>query len=67
MPESNFIDYVKICCRSGSGGGGSAHFYRTKGNPKGGPDGGNGGRGGHIIIKSNPQLWRSQNLPLECI
>jgi len=57
MAESNFIDYVKICCRSGKGGGGSAHFYRTRGNPKGGPDGGNGGRGGHIIIKGNPQLW----------
>jgi len=57
MADSNFIDYVKICCRSGKGGGGSAHFYRTRGNPKGGPDGGNGGRGGHIIIKGNPQLW----------
>jgi GTP-binding protein len=57
MSESNFIDYVKICCRSGKGGGGSAHFYRTRGNPKGGPDGGNGGRGGHIIIKGNQQLW----------
>jgi GTP-binding protein len=57
MAESNFIDYVKICCRSGKGGAGSAHFARTKGNPKGGPDGGNGGRGGHIIIKGNQQLW----------
>jgi len=57
MAESNFIDYVKICCRSGKGGAGSAHFYRSKGNPKGGPDGGNGGRGGHIIVKGNQQLW----------
>ena len=57
MPESNFIDYVKICCRSGNGGAGSAHFYRSRGNPKGGPDGGNGGRGGHIIVKGNQQLW----------
>lgn len=57
MPESNFIDYVKICCRSGKGGAGSAHFYRTRGKPKGGPDGGNGGRGGHIIVKGNQQQW----------
>ena len=57
MSESNFIDYVKICCRSGNGGAGSAHFYRSRGNPKGGPDGGNGGRGGHIIVKGNQQLW----------
>jgi len=57
MADTNFIDYVKICCRSGSGGGGSAHFYRSRGNPKGGPDGGNGGRGGHIIVKGNQQLW----------
>ena len=57
MADSNFIDYVKICCRSGKGGAGSAHFYRTRGNPKGGPDGGNGGRGGHIVVKGNQQLW----------
>ena len=57
MSNSNFIDYVKICCRSGTGGSGSAHFYRTKGIPKGGPDGGNGGRGGHIIVRGNKQLW----------
>ena len=49
MPESNFIDYVKILCRSGKGGAGSRHFYRAKYVPKGGPDGGDGGRGGHII------------------
>lgn len=57
MSDSNFIDYVKICCRSGKGGAGSAHMHRAKGNPKGGPDGGDGGRGGHIILKGNSQLW----------
>ncbi|MBL7811903.1 MAG: GTPase ObgE [Bacteroidetes bacterium] len=57
MADSNFIDYVKICCRSGKGGAGSMHFNRTKGNPKGGPDGGDGGKGGDIILKGNPQLW----------
>lgn len=57
MPESNFIDYVKICCRSGAGGAGSAHFMRAKHTPHGGPDGGNGGRGGHIILRGNSQLW----------
>ena len=55
--SSNFIDYVKIYTRSGSGGSGSAHFRREKFVPKGGPDGGDGGRGGHIIIKGNKQLW----------
>lgn len=54
---SNFIDYVKICCRSGKGGPGSVHFRREKHVPQGGPDGGDGGRGGHIIIKGNAQLW----------
>lgn len=54
---SNFIDYVKICCRSGNGGAGSAHLMRAKYVPKGGPDGGDGGRGGHIILKGNKQLW----------
>jgi GTPase len=53
----NFVDYVKICCRSGKGGAGSAHFYRGKYIPKGGPDGGNGGRGGHIILKGNSNVW----------
>ncbi|MDH5383013.1 MAG: GTPase ObgE [Cyclobacteriaceae bacterium] len=53
----NFIDQIKICCRSGAGGPGSAHFRREKFAPKGGPDGGNGGRGGHIILKGNSQLW----------
>jgi GTPase len=55
--NSNFIDYVKICFRSGAGGAGSMHFFRAKGLPMGGPDGGNGGRGGHIILKGNSQLW----------
>lgn len=53
----NFIDQVKILCRSGSGGAGSVHFYRAKFIPKGGPDGGNGGKGGDIILKGNNQLW----------
>ncbi|NQY09848.1 MAG: GTPase ObgE [Flavobacteriales bacterium] len=57
MASSNFIDYVKICCRSGKGGAGSAHFKRDKLSAKGGPDGGNGGRGGHIIIRGNKQFW----------
>lgn len=57
MADSNFIDYVKICCRSGKGGAGSHHFHRSKGNPKGGPDGGDGGKGGDIILKGNSQLW----------
>lgn len=54
---SNFIDYVKIYCRSGKGGAGSAHFFRSKQNPKGGPDGGDGGRGGNIILRGDKQLW----------
>ena len=57
MASSNFIDYVKFCSRSGAGGAGSAHLRREKHVPKGGPDGGNGGRGGHIILKGNQQLW----------
>ena len=57
MPSSNFIDYVKICCRSGKGGAGSAHLKRDKLTSKGGPDGGNGGRGGHIILRGNKQFW----------
>jgi GTP-binding protein len=55
--ENNFVDYVKICCRSGKGGSGSAHLRREKFVPKGGPDGGDGGRGGHIILRGNKQLW----------
>lgn len=57
MADSNFIDYVKILCRSGKGGAGSRHFYRAKYVPKGGPDGGDGGRGGHIILRGNPHMW----------
>lgn len=57
MSEKNFVDYVRICCRSGKGGAGSVHFYRDKLTFKGGPDGGDGGRGGHIIIKGNKQMW----------
>ena len=57
MPESNFIDYVKIWCASGRGGAGSTHLLRAKYVPKGGPDGGDGGRGGHVILRANPQLW----------
>ena len=57
MAETNFIDYVKIFCASGHGGAGSTHLYRAKYIPKGGPDGGDGGRGGHIILRANPQFW----------
>lgn len=57
MPDSNFIDYVKIHCASGHGGAGSAHLHRAKYVPKGGPDGGDGGRGGHVILRANPQFW----------
>lgn len=57
MSSSNFVDYVKIFCRSGNGGAGSAHLRREKFVPKGGPDGGDGGRGGHIILRGNSQMW----------
>ena len=57
MAGSNFIDYVKILCRSGKGGRGSLHFFRGKYIPKGGPDGGDGGRGGHVILRGNRNLW----------
>ena len=57
VKNSNFVDYVKIFCRSGKGGAGSAHFLRDRNTAKGGPDGGDGGRGGHIIIKGNDQMW----------
>ena len=57
MPESNFIDYVKIYCRSGKGGRGSAHMHRAKYLPKGGPDGGNGGRGGNVVLRGNRNYW----------
>ena len=55
--DNNFVDYVKICCRSGKGGKGSTHLHRDKLTAKGGPDGGDGGRGGHIILRGNKQLW----------
>ncbi len=57
MADSNFIDYVKIYCASGHGGGGAMHLHRAKYIPKGGPDGGDGGRGGHVILRANPQFW----------
>jgi len=57
MADSNFIDYVKIQCRSGKGGAGSRHFHRAKYVPKGGPDGGDGGKGGSIILKGNRNMW----------
>ena len=55
--ENNFVDYVKIMCRSGAGGAGSVHFHRDRFTSKGGPDGGDGGRGGHIIVRGNKQMW----------
>ncbi len=57
MERGNFVDHIRIFCHSGKGGAGSAHFARTKFNPMAGPDGGNGGRGGHIILRGNSQLW----------
>jgi len=57
VEKGNFVDYIRIFCRSGKGGAGSSHFARTKFNPQAGPDGGDGGRGGHIILRGNGQLW----------
>lgn len=57
MASDNFVDYVKIHCKSGNGGGGSRHMRREKYIPKGGPDGGDGGRGGHVIVRGNAQMW----------
>ena len=57
MEKSNFVDQIRIFCRSGHGGAGSKHFMRTKFNPQAGPDGGNGGRGGHIILRGNKNMW----------
>jgi len=57
MSDNNFVDYVKICCRSGKGGAGSMHLHRDKLTAKGGPDGGNGGRGGNIILRGNSNFW----------
>src|SRR5690606_17151113 len=57
MEKSNFVDQIRIFCRSGHGGAGSKHFLRNKLTSKGGPDGGDGGRGAHIILRGNSQLW----------
>ena len=57
MANSNFVDYVKMYLASGKGGNGAMHLRREKYIPKGGPDGGDGGRGGHIILRGNPQYW----------
>lgn len=65
MAESNFVDYVKIYCRSGKGGRGSSHFRREKYIPKGGPDGGDGGCGGHIYLRANRNLWTLLHLKFE--
>ena len=65
MSNSNFVDYVKIYCRSGKGGAGSAHLRREKSEPKGGPDGGDGGRGGHIILQGNSQMWTLLHLKFQ--
>lgn len=57
MEKGNFVDYIRVFCRSGKGGAGSMHFARTKYNPMAGPDGGDGGRGGHVILRGNAHLW----------
>ncbi|HEX2616523.1 MAG TPA: GTPase ObgE [Flavobacteriales bacterium] len=57
MSSANFIDHIRIECRSGKGGAGSRHLRREKYIPKGGPDGGDGGRGGHVVLRGNAQLW----------
>jgi GTP-binding protein len=57
LEKGNFVDYIRVFCKSGKGGAGSTHFMRTKFNPQAGPDGGDGGRGGHIILRGNAQLW----------
>ncbi|MBX2923064.1 MAG: GTPase ObgE [Chitinophagaceae bacterium] len=57
MEKSNFVDQIRVYCKSGHGGAGSRHFMRTKYNPTAGPDGGDGGRGGHIVLKGNKNLW----------
>ena len=63
--ESNFVDYVKICCRSGKGGRGSMHMHRAKYIPNGGPDGGDGGRGGHVYLRANHNYWTLLHLRYE--
>ena len=65
MAESNFVDYVKICCRSGKGGRGSMHMHRAKYVPMGGPDGGDGGRGGHVYLRGNHNYWTLLHLRFE--
>jgi GTP-binding protein len=65
MAGSNFVDYVKIFCRSGKGGAGSSHMRREKYIPKGGPDGGDGGRGGHVIVRGNAQMWTLLHLKFQ--
>jgi len=65
MSGSNFVDYIKIFCRSGKGGAGSAHLRREKFIPKGGPDGGDGGRGGHVILRGNNQMWTLLHLKFQ--
>ena len=65
MAEQNFVDYVKIFCRSGNGGAGSTHLRREKFVPKGGPDGGDGGRGGHVIVRGNAQMWTLLHLKVQ--
>lgn len=65
MAESNFVDYVKICCRSGKGGRGSMHMHRAKYAPNGGPDGGDGGRGGHVYLRGNHNYWTLLHLRYE--
>ena len=65
MAESNFVDYVKICCRSGKGGRGSMHMHRAKYVPNGGPDGGDGGRGGHVFLRGNHNYWTLLHLRYE--
>ena len=62
MTEGNFIDYIKIYASSGNGGKGSMHLHREKFITKGGPDGGDGGRGGHVILKGNKNLWTLHHL-----
>jgi len=65
VAESNFVDYVKICCRSGKGGRGSMHMHRAKYVPNGGPDGGDGGRGGHVYLRGNHNYWTLLHLRYE--
>ena len=67
MTEGNFVDYIKLHLKSGNGGKGSAHLRREKYIPKGGPDGGDGGRGGHIIFKSNKDLWTLFHLKFKSV